>query len=358
MELRTKCRPGIVGMKKREWAKLFSILRLNRPRSDYNENMSLRACTRLGIAVLSATLFLTQGSFAQQKADPAANANKDWKTSESLPGVDLTGLTAAQKTQLLKLLRTQNCTCGCDMKLAECRMVDPKCSYSGSLAQVMLQAVREGKTDQEAIAAAKASQFGHPPDPGKVLDDPISIPIAGAPVTGPANAPITLVEFSDFQCPYCAVATPAIEAVLRAYPTQVKLIFKQYPLEQHPQAPLAASAALAAYKQQKFWEMHDLLFANNTQLSRNNILAMAKHLGLDMKRFEADMDSSAVHETVVRDIQDGDKAGVEGTPTLFVNGQKYNGPISVQALKVVLDTEIQHPGDAAKYLNQVQQASN
>jgi protein-disulfide isomerase len=317
--------------------------------------MNLRARSTLGIAVLSAALFLTSGLSAQQ---PKATATKDWKTSESLPGVDLTGLTAAQKTKLLKLLREQACTCGCDMKLAECRMVDPKCSYSASLAQVMLTAIKEGKSDEDAIAAAKASQFGHPPDPGKILDDPISIPVAGSPVTGPANAPITIVEFSDFQCPYCAVATPAIEEVLRAYPKQVKLIFKEYPLEQHPQAPLAASAALAAFKQHKFWEMHDLLFANNTRLSRTNILGFANQLGLDMKQFETDMNSTEVHETVTRDVQDGDKAGVEGTPTLFVNGQKYNGPISVEALKVVLTAELQHPGAAGKYLNQTQQASN
>jgi protein-disulfide isomerase len=299
------------------------------------------------MAVLLAAFLFTQALSAQA-----------WKTSESLPGVDLTGLTTAQKTKLLKLLRDQGCTCGCDMKLAECRMVDPKCSYSASLAQVMLTAIKEGKSDEEAIAAAKASQFGHAPEPGKVLDDPISIPVAGSPVTGPADAPITLVEFSDFQCPYCAVATPAIEEALRAYPKQVKLIFKEFPLDMHPQAPLAASAALAAFKQHKFWEMHDLLFANSTHLSRTNMIAFASQLGLDVQRFESDLSSTEIHETVVRDMQDGDKAGVEGTPTLFVNGQKYNGPISVQALKTVLEAEIQHPGAAGKFLNQTQQASN
>ena len=315
--------------------------------------MNLRVCSPPGIAVLITAFFVGQGLSAQQvKPD----AGKDWKTSESLPGVDLAGLTVAQKAKLMKLLREQGCTCGCDMKLAECRIVDPKCSYSASLAQVMLTAIKEGRSDEEAIAAAKASQFGHPPEPGKILDDPVSIPVAGSPVTGPPNAPITLVEFSDFQCPYCAVATPAIEEVLRAYPKQVKLIFKEFPLEMHPQAPLAASAALAAFKQNKFWEMHDLLFANGSHLSRTNILGFANQLGLDMKRFESDLNSTEIHETVLRDMQDGDKAGVEGTPTLFVNGQKYNGPVSVQALKVVLDAEIQHPGAAGKFLNTSQQA--
>lgn len=335
--------------------KLFSILRPISGVADYNNHMSLRAYSHAGIVLLIAALSLTPGLSAQQAK---AGASKDWKTANSLPGVDMSGLTAAQRTKLLKLLREQSCTCGCDMKLAECRIADPKCTYSTSLAAVMAAAIKEGKSDEEAIAAAKASQFGHPPDPGKVLEDAVSIPVAGSPETGPSNAPITLVEFSDFQCPYCAVATPAIEEVLRAYPKQVKLIFKQYPLDQHPQAPLAASAALAAFKQNKFWEMHDLLFANGSRLSRSNILAFADQLGLDKKRFESDLASTEIHEAVLRDMQDGEKAGVEGTPTLFINGQKYNGPISVPALKVVLNTEIQHPGDAAKFLNQTQQASN
>ncbi|HEX4164945.1 MAG TPA: thioredoxin domain-containing protein [Bryobacteraceae bacterium] len=266
---------------------------------------------------------------------------QQWKTASSLPGVDLSHLTAAQQQLVLKVLREQGCSCGCGMKLAECRVVDPSCSYSTGMAAAVVDAVSHGKTEEEAKTAATNSKWGHiqGEQPQKLLEDPVSIPTAGAPSIGPENAPITLVEFSDFQCPYCAAATPELSSVLKAYPTQVRLIFKEYPLDTHSQAHLAATAAVAAQKQGKFWPMYDMMFAHHDELSRANIFAYARQSGLDMKRFEADIDSTAVNEFIVRDVQDGDHLGVEGTPTLFINGRRYNGPISVQALKSVFDSQ-------------------
>ncbi len=165
---------------------------------------------------------------------------------------------------------------------------------------------------------------------------------------GPANARIVLVEFSDFQCPYCVKAVEKINAVLKAYPNDVRLIFKQYPLESHPQASISAAAALAAHNQGKFWQMHDVLFANRTQLSRQNIMAWAGKLGLDMKRFTADLDSDAIKKAVIRDTQDGDKAGVEGTPTVFIDGQRYNGELALDAIKPVIDGELKRIAAAKK----------
>jgi protein-disulfide isomerase len=261
------------------------------------------------------------------------------KTADSLPGVDLSGLSAAQKGTAVKILQDRDCPCGCSMKVATCRQADPSCSYSAGMADVVVTAVKQGKTEQQARAEADASKWAHV-QPPKVLEDPVSIPVAGAPVTGPQNAAVTLVEFSDFQCPYCAAAVPQIHAVLKAYPTQVKLIFKQFPLETHPQADLAATAALAAQKQGKFWEMHDAMYQSQDDLSRRSILALAARIGLDIKRMEEDMDSTAIRETVVRDVQDGDKAGVQGTPTIFINGQKYNGAINLSIMKPVLDVAL------------------
>jgi protein-disulfide isomerase len=264
---------------------------------------------------------------------------QDWQTAASLPGIDLSGLSAAQKGTVLKILREQDCTCKCGMKMAECRVKDPSCSYSHGMAAVIIQAVKEGKSEADALKAASASKWAQVQQPS-ILDAPVSIPTAGAPVTGPQDAPITLVEFSDFQCPYCAAAVPQIEALLKAYPKQVKLIFKQYPLETHPQAALAATAALAAQKQGKFWQMHDAMFAHHDSLSRSAIVALAQQIGLDAKRFESDIASTEVRETVIRDMQDGDAAGVQGTPTLFINGQRYNGPIELNTLKPLLDAQL------------------
>jgi protein-disulfide isomerase len=266
---------------------------------------------------------------------------QNWSTADSLPGVDFSGLTAAQKATALKILRQHDCSCACGMKIAECRVKDPSCSYSNGLTAAVIQALKSGKSEADAVAAAENSKWAHA-QPTKVLDDPVKIPVAGAPQLGPANASITIVEFSDFQCPYCAAAVPEIKALMNTYPKQVKLIFKQFPLDIHSQAELAANAAVAAGLQGKFWQMHDAMFAHHDELSRATIDALAKQIGLDTNRFASDMNSTQVHETVVRDQQDGDQAGVQGTPTIFIDGQKYNGPITLNYLKLVMDAELKH----------------
>lgn len=271
-----------------------------------------------------------------------------WKTATTLPGIDLSGLSAQQKTTVLKILRDEPCSCGCNMKLAECRMADPQCQYSTGMAKIIIESVKAGKTPEQALEAARTSKWG----PSKTLDDPVKIPVSGAPVTGPANAPLTIVEFSDFQCPYCAAAVPQIRALLKAYPEQVKLIFKEYPLEEHPQADLAATAAVAAQKQGKFWPMHDILFEHSNDLSRKAILGYAKQIGLDTDKLENDMDTTEVRETVERDVEDGNDANVMGTPTIFLNGQRYNGAITVDALKPLIDEELKHAGTASKTVAQ------
>lgn len=291
----------------------------------------LRALTVLGLYILGAALVGAQ----------------DWTTMESLPAVDFSGLSPAQKATALKLLRAHACSCGCNMKVAECRVKDPNCYYSRGLAAVIIGSLKAGKSEKQALADADASRFAHLPE-HKLLEDPIEIPTAGAPVIGPRNARITLVEFSDFQCPYCGLATPQLKLVMEAYPTQVRLIFKQFPLDTHSQAALAAAAAVAAQRQGKFWPMHDALFASRTDLRRPTILALASAIGLDVKRFEADMDSAEVRKAVQRDLEDGMNAGVMSTPTLFIDGQHYNGMIKLEALKPILDAELKHPAGAAK----------
>ncbi len=263
---------------------------------------------------------------------------QDWKTATTLGGVELTGLTPAQKATILKILREQGCTCGCNMKIAQCRVEDPGCSFSRGLAGVIVGAIKEGKKEKDALAAAAASRFTP-----KLLDPPVAIPTAGSPVTGASDARVTLVEFSDFQCPYCVKAVEKLEAVLKAYPNQVKLIFKQFPLEAHPQASISAAAALAAHQQSKFWEMHNALFANRDKLSRKTILDLAAKLELDMKRFTADLDSPEIKKAVARDVADGDHIGVDSTPSVFIDGQKYNGSLALDAIKPIIEAELKHP---------------
>ncbi len=257
----------------------------------------------------------------------------------TLNGVDFNGLNPAQKSTALKALRTMGCMCGCDMKVAECRVKDPSCGWSKGLSGAMVDAVKSGKGSADAIEAAKATRWGHPVE-HKVLDDAVPLEIRGAPTTGPANARITLVEFSDFQCPYCSKASLQIAEILKAYPNDVKLVFKQFPLDSHPQAMISAQASLAAWNQGKFWQLHDLMFANRTKLSPQAIHFWADSLKMDMKKFDADLNSPAVKKQVLKDLEEGEKAGVEGTPTLYIDGQKYNGDLDLAKIKPVIDEQL------------------
>jgi protein-disulfide isomerase len=264
---------------------------------------------------------------------------QDWKTAQDLPSVDFTGLTAAQKALALKVLRASSCPCGCTMKMAECRTKDTGCSFSKSLAAIVVTQVKKGANEAAVLEALDASPLMHRAH-GKVLEDAVAIPVDGAPVLGPKDARVTLVEFSDFQCPYCAVAVIKLNAILKAYPNDVRLIFKQYPLEMHSQAALAAAAALAAQRQGKFWQLHDVMYANRTRLSRQTILAMAGTVGLDVNRFQQDWDSAAVKQALARDQADGDKIGVDATPTVYIDGQRYNGDLELEAIRPIIEKEI------------------
>jgi len=288
-------------------------------------HLSARGTSIAACCVLGAALLLAQ---------------QDWKTVVNLPGVDFSGLSPVKTRALLRLLRNHDCACGCGMKVAECRIKDPNCSWSKGLAAAMGDAIRAGKDENGAIAAAKASKWAQGPQPPKLLDDPVTIPTAGSPVRGPEGAVLTLVEFSDFQCPYCWIAVTKLNAVLEAYPGKIKLIFKQFPLDMHSQAALAAAAAVAAHQQGRFWPMHDALFAHRRELSRPVILALASSAGLDMQRFEADLDSAKTKAAIARDLEDGDRAGVEGTPSVFINGRKYNGELDMPAMRKVIDEEL------------------
>ncbi|MFN8628376.1 MAG: thioredoxin domain-containing protein [Candidatus Binatia bacterium] len=174
----------------------------------------------------------------------------------------------------------------------------------------------EKKVDQ--ISTKPAQQ---PPqiDPNKVYD----LPVDNSPVKGAASAPVTMTLFSDFQCPFCAQVPALTDQVLKAYPKQVKLVYKEFPLTTiHQHALPASRAALAAGKQGKFWEMHDKLFANQRALQPDNLKQYAKDIGLDVGKFEQDMASADIQKEIDDDVKLAQQSQVGGTPTLFINGKR------------------------------------
>jgi protein-disulfide isomerase len=166
---------------------------------------------------------------------------------------------------------------------------------------------------------------------------PTALDLTGAPIRGAADAPVTLVEFSDFQCGFCFRVNPTLAQLLDRYKGKVRLVFKHSPIEGHTAAPLAHRAAYAAHQQGKFWEMHDRIFANQRAMDREALLAHAAALGLDRAKFTADMDGAASQAVLDRDQAEAAKVGVDGTPTFFVNGTPLVGAQPIEAFAAAID---------------------
>jgi protein-disulfide isomerase len=160
------------------------------------------------------------------------------------------------------------------------------------------------------------------------------------PVRGNAAAPVTIVEFSDFQCPYCARVTPTLAHVREVYGDKVKIVFKDYPLPNHAQAPKAAEAARCASEQQKFWEMHDAMFANQRALEVPGLKQTARAIGLDGAKFDQCLDSGKWAGVIGEGSALGDKMGVNSTPTLYVNGRALVGAMPFENFKSIIDEEL------------------
>jgi protein-disulfide isomerase len=163
---------------------------------------------------------------------------------------------------------------------------------------------------------------------------------ATGPGKGPEGAPITIVEFSDFQCPFCSKALASVDEVMKAYDGKVRLVFRHFPLEFHKQAPKAAEASMCAADQNKFWEMHDKLFANQQALMPDDLKKHAAELGLDAARFNECLDSGKHAATVTKDFEEGKKAGVTGTPAFFINGIALSGALPPEEFKSIIDAEL------------------
>jgi protein-disulfide isomerase len=145
-------------------------------------------------------------------------------------------------------------------------------------------------------------------------------------VQGPENAPVTLVEYGDFECPYCAAAHVIVKEVQEIMADKLRFVFRHFPLTQiHPHAETAAEASEAADAQGQFWEMHDLLFENQPRLDPPHLLMFAEELGLDSKRFVQELEAGIYRERVREDFLTGVRSGVNGTPAFFINGVRYDG---------------------------------
>lgn len=195
---------------------------------------------------------------------------------------------------------------------------------------------RRAELLRELRAKASVSVFLEPPR--------VAVEAAEGPAKGPKDAPITIVEFSDFQCPYCSRVMPTLKQIEDRYGERVRLVFRDFPLPIHPLAPKAAEAAACAEEQGRFWEMHDKLFANQGGLQVADLKQRALELGLDADQFNQCLDSGKHEGNWKKDVAEGTRYGVSGTPAFFVNGRLVSGARPLEDFTRVIDEELERAG--------------
>src|SRR2546426_7104604 len=193
------------------------------------------------------------------------------------------------------------------------------------------------RNPQQAVPAPPAGPPGS--------DQIYKVALGDAPQKGSAEAKVTIVEWSDFQCPFCGRVMDTLRQIEKSYGADVRFVFKHNPLPMHPDAPYAAKAAIAAQKQGKFWEMHDKLFeANNSRqpdaLKQERVDAMARDIGLDMERYQRDLNGPETAQAIRDDQAQAAKLGANGTPHFFINGARVSGAMPFESFKAVIEAQL------------------
>jgi protein-disulfide isomerase len=235
----------------------------------------------------------------------------------SLPQVDVSALDDFSQGIWIDMVNELLSPCGDPVSVARCVAENRKCKRCVPATRYVARLVDEGYSRDEIRNIYRVRYDD---------DTKVELSAKGSPLRGSPMAPVTIFEFSDFQCPHCRMAAPYLKKLVDDSNGKVKLVFKQYPLPGHPKAREAAKAALAADRQGKFWEMHDIIFKNQARLETANFEGYAKELGLDLERFRADTKSKEVEAKIEADRAEGKKIGVDSTPSIYVNDRRFIFP--------------------------------
>ncbi len=262
-------------------------------------------------------------------------------------------------------------------KIVQQRLVDAEAAARGTTSEKLLADIKPAEvTDADAEAFYEKNKAQMPPRPKEQLIpqikqylqaqgqqqardkfyetleakykvdyllEPMRVEVAatGPAKGGPAGAPVTIVEFSDFQCPFCGRVTPTLQEVVSKYGSKVRLVFRQFPLPMHSNAAKAAEAAECANDQGKFWEMHDAMFKDQGALAVDSLKTKAAAIpGINAAAFNSCLDSGKDQPLVQADMKAGNKAGVNGTPAMFINGRFISGAVSADELSKIIDDEL------------------
>jgi protein-disulfide isomerase len=300
---------------------------------------------KLVVLVQAVTLACSAGAWSSCRdstasvgADPAATSAEPQVPDVVLPGVDVSSMTPRERHQFSSLVSSMTSPCAqVPVPVSQCVLEKRSCPLCAQAAKWIAAAVRQG-AGEGPISRAYKERF----DPSAAK----SIPIEGSPTKGPEDAPVTVVEFADFECPHCAAAVPLVDAVISAHPGKVRLVYKFFPLAMHVHGEAAARASYAASLQGKFWEMHHLLFERQDNLEQGDLERYAKALKLDVAKWKTDMESPSVKDRVDADRKLGDSYKIVGTPTIYVNGRELDAEAE-ESLEERVATELGVPPVAA-----------
>lgn len=271
-----------------------------------------------------ATLSACNGSAssdARPTPDPTPlekSAPAEKKKIIELPQVDVGDLDGPTREIWVELVNDLLSPCGDPVSVARCVAEKRKCRSCVPAARFVARLV-DGGYQRGEVRELYRLRYDK--------STKVELSAKGSAVRGASMAPVTIVEFSDFECPHCRMAAPELKRALEKHEGKVRLIFKHFPLSQHTYAMQAAIAAEAAGKQGKFWEMHDLMFENQDRLTPSDIEKYAAQIKLDMVKFKADLKSQSIRAKVEADRADGLRVKVQSTPSIFVEGRRYELPI-------------------------------
>jgi protein-disulfide isomerase len=281
--------------------------------------------------VCAVVLTLT-ASVAAPPMVPSAWAADDVARALDVPGFDFSRLSAPAKKELAAVLTDEFDYCGRPLTLLASLKKGDACKHTRRLVGYAAAQAAEGAPASEIILLL--SRYNLAFGKGRA-----TLKVDERTCQGPKDAKVTLVEFSDFECPFCAAARPLLEAVVKAKPS-VRLCWAPFPLQQHPHSTLAGQAALFARDQGKFWAMHDALFDAQPSMSDATIKGLVAKLGLDVKAFEKATAANTYVDELNASKELGKQAGVDSTPSLFVNGRKFSLGLSEDTLALTIDDEL------------------
>jgi protein-disulfide isomerase len=280
---------------------------------------------RLGAVLLALVVLLGACGSSPHDAATATATDQD----VDLPGVDTSQFTPRERHEFSEYVRALPAPCKeVAVPVAQCVLEKRACTACVPAAAAIAKAVREGFSRDQVEDLYKRRFDASSATP---------IPVAGSPTRGPEGAHVVLVEFADFECPFCQKIAPELDDLWEKRKDKVLFVYKFMPLTMHPHSEIAARAAIAAQMQGKFWEMHHLLFANGQHLEQADLEKYAASVGLDVDRFRADMQSPAAKARIDADRKLADDLKVHGTPTLYIDGREYDSKVDISEW---LDQEI------------------